>query len=94
MVFKTMDIKQQKTLNTWTLERDEVSLTSLSWDSFKNDTRKRNLSRTQKLEYLKRQSQVCSEPKWTELQDIVSFTKKWYRERSLQICRHSAECIS
>lgn len=49
MVFKTMDIKQQKTLNTWTLERDEVSLTSLSWDSFKNDTRKRNLSRTQKL---------------------------------------------
>lgn len=49
MVFKTMDIKQQKTLNTWTLERVEVSLNSLSWDIFKNDTRKRNLSRTQKL---------------------------------------------
>lgn len=49
MVFKTMDIKQQKTFNTWTLERVEVSLNSLSWDTFKNDTRKRNLSRTQKL---------------------------------------------
>ena len=49
MVFKTMDIKQQKTLITWILERDEVSPNSLFWESFKNGTRKRNLSRTQKL---------------------------------------------